>query len=178
MRKIAIFVAAAVLAFTLAGCSSNSASSSAASSAASSEASASASAASSGASASAEASSAAASASSTSSLFASSDWPQTEATEGVPVPNFSVGTDTVRSDDNGAMVTWKNVPESEVAAYVEELKAAGFTHESRENKATDSYSYAAYDNDNITEANTVSLMYHVNGDLNITVTNYRIALAK
>ena len=168
-KTVAIAAVAAVTAFAIAGCSGGGAASSASASAGTASASASA------ASTSASASSTAASASgSSSSLFSNDGWPQNEITADVPVPGFSVEPSSVSSTDTMVSLSYDNVPEGEVSAFVEAVKAAGFTYSASEQKASSSYSYSARNADDILQSTNITIGYSSTGSLNISVTNARL----
>ena len=144
MPKQLIAIAAAfVLMFAIAGCSSGSSS-----------------AASSSNQASAPSVSAEASTSSASPLFTEQSWPAgSHVVEEVPVPEFSVGIDSLNTSDNMVSATWNGVEDQEVVDYVSALQNAGFTNNVIENKSSTNYSYNAYNNESIADATTVNLSY-------------------
>ena len=144
MPKQLISIAAAfVLMFAIAGCSSSSSS-----------------AASSSNQASAPSVSAEASTSSASPLFTEQSWPAgSHVVEEVPVPEFSVGIDSLNTSDNMVSATWNGVEDQEVVDYVSALQNAGFTNNVIENKSSTNYSYNAYNNESIADATTVNLNY-------------------
>lgn len=100
-------------------------------------------------------------------LFAQVEWPQCEATDGIPVPTFSVPVETVSMNEDayssGATGTWYDVPESEVVDYLKSLRDAGFVFGTSVSRSTDSFSYTASDTDDdsyATSRRSVSLNYY------------------
>lgn len=152
LKRIAAIAAAGVLAFAIAGCSSGTSSSAASSATVSS--------------ASAAASASAASSSAGSTLFSDLKWPENHVTEGVPVPAFSVAPDSVNESDRSVSATWKGVSDDEVLAYVEQIKSAGFTHSSTENKSSNTYSYSGQNNEKITASTAVIISYAAKSEQN------------
>lgn len=174
-KRLIAFIAAFALTFAFAGCSSegtSAASSSASSSSSSaSSAAASSSAASSSAAGSPSESASSNSSSTSSSLFVANDFPENEVTADVPIPHFSVGASSIDTSESYVRVSYDAVPEDEVAAYVEDVKAAGFTYDANESKSNSKYSYSAWNNEDILQATNIYLQYTSAGELDIKVTN-------
>lgn len=112
--------------------------------------------------------------SSSSSLFSADEWPQNETTEGIPVPHFSVGMDSLSMSEGLVNASWKNVPESEVSSYVDEIKQAGFTYDSNEIKSSDMYSYHARNHERLAEGSSVVVTFTPDGTFSISISNYSI----
>ena len=161
--RIAATIAALILAFAFAGCSSapQPSASPSASGSASSDAHA----------ADAPASEADNQSSATS-LFTNDGWPQDEITADVPVPEFSVNPDGITTSGAMVIVNYKAVPEDEVAAFVDEVKDAGFTYSASESKSSSSYSYSARNAEDPGRTTSFSLTYSQTGDLHISVTKF------
>ena len=152
-KRLIAITAAFVLTFAIAGCSSGSSS-----------------AASSSDQASASSVSAEASASSGSPLFTEQSWPaDSHVVEQVPTPEFSVPIDTLNTSDNLVSAIWNGVEDQEVVDYVSALQNAGFTYNVVESKSSTNYSFNAYNNENITEATTISLNYTAKTDSNPSI---------
>gem|GEM_PF-1062277 len=64
--------------------------------------------------------------------------------------------------------------ESEVSAYVDEIKQAGYTYEANETKASDMYSYNAWNRADISDGSAVIITYTNEGTFDLNVTNYAI----
>ena len=105
-------------------------------------------------------------------LLGSAEWPVNEDTEAVPVPQFSVEPTAVSESTGSAIINYEGVSESEAAAYVEEVKAAGFTYDVNESKSTEMYSYSGQNGENVTESTLVIITYTKDGKLQINIANF------
>lgn len=99
-------------------------------------------------------------------LFANPEWPRCEATEGIPVPIFSVPVKSASMNEDGyscgADATWQGVSEAEVVTYLEALRDAGFVYNTSLSRSSDSFSYSAGDTNSYTGTRrTINLNYHL-----------------
>lgn len=148
-KKVVSSAAAAVLAIALAGCAAPAASSVESSDAASSEAS--------------------------SSSAPELEWPRTEMTEGVPVPQFSVSPESTLSNQVGATAVYKGVPDAEVEAYIAELLAAGYNIDVQEQKLSNETRWSARNAEVVEEAICVSITrYRMEDAVSIGIYNYPV----
>ena len=165
MKKTTITIAAAVATLAvLAGCSGGSAPASDGSSAAPEPATS--------AAVEAPAEDAAAPAESDGGLLGSGEWPESETTEAVPVPKFSVPPIDVTESNGCVNARYENVPESEAAAYVDEVKAAGFTYDVTEQKSTEVYTFGGQNAENILDSTSLVISYYKDGSMQIIVSNH------
>lgn len=164
-RRIA-FVAAFVLTCSIAGCSSGS--SSAESSSDQASAASTIAGCSSGSSSSEQVSASSTSASTSietpassgSPLFTELSWPaDNRVVEEVPMPEFSVGIDSLNTSDNVVTATWNGAEDQEVVDYVQALQDADFTYNVSESKSSTNYSFNAYNNESIEDTTIVNLSY-------------------
>lgn len=144
-KHLIAFTATLILAFALFGCSSTSNSASQSAAASSSEQ------------------------SQTSALFVADEWPQNDITEGVPAPKFSVSPTSTSTSNNSIDISYENVPASEVESYIEEVKAADFVYQARENKSSDSYIYQANNNENVLNSKMIIVSYNSTGMVEIAL---------
>ena len=172
-KRLIAFVATLAFIFAVSGCSSGGSSTSSSSgSEASTEASSSA-----AESPSSEASNDASSSSvsATSSLSDAGDWPLNEITEEVPVPKFSVSPIFVHTSESTVSVTYENIPEKEVSAFIEEVGEAGFIVDAGESISGRSYyTFAGWNDIDRTQSTVLVLSYSSTGRLNITVINLKL----
>lgn len=93
-------------------------------------------------------------------LFTSAEWPENDVTATVPKPEFSVPIESVDTSDSdythSVTARWTGASQSEVAAYVQSLKDAGFTFDASELSNDTMYSYRARNADLMTSAQTHS----------------------
>lgn len=111
---------------------------------------------------------------SSSSLFSNDGWPQNEITADVPAPEFSVKPSSVSSADAMVRLTYDNLPESEASAFVEAVKAAGFTYGAGEQKTASSYSYSARNTEDVSQSTNITIGYTSSGSLDVSVTNLKL----
>lgn len=106
------------------------------------------------------------------SLFAAAEWPVNDITADVPVPSLSASPSSVSENSTITSVEYESVPESEVAAYVEQVKAAGFTHSVSESKASTSYMYSAKNKEDYNDMTLFILSYSNDGYLSIQMSRF------
>jgi|GEM_PF-1501940 len=103
------------------------------------------------------------------------EWPRTEMTEGVPVPQFSTSPESTLSNQVGATAVYKGVPDDEVEAYIADLLAAGYNVDVQEQKLSNETRWSARNAEVVEEAICVSITrYRFEDAVSIGVYNYPV----
>jgi hypothetical protein len=115
-------------------------------------------------------------ASGSSSLFTGQEWPENETTAAVPKPVFSQPIESLNVSNHIVDARWDGVEESEVVAYIEQLKSAGFTVDVIENKSSTSYSYSARNQEDYQGSSSVWLSYYAAQSSSPTSLNISVSI--